>query len=64
MILMTTHKPINWRSKVDVSRIFAQDLPKLNGPDLTAGTSYTINPHVNCFLEDLPEALGGVYESH
>ena len=39
MIFMTTH---NWRSKVDVSRIFTQDLPK----HLTAGTSYTINLQV------------------
>ena len=30
---------------VDVSRIFAQDFPKL-GPDLTDGTPYTINLHV------------------
>ena len=39
------HKPSNRRSKVDVSRILAQGLPQL-GPDLTAGTSYTINLHV------------------
>ena len=40
-----THKPSNRRSKVDVSRIFAQDFPKL-GPDLTDGSPYTINLHV------------------
>ena len=39
------HKPSNWRSKVDVSRIFAQHVPKL-GPDLTDGTPYTTNLHV------------------
>ena len=39
------HKPSNWRSKVDVSRIFAQDFPKL-GPDLTDGSPHTINLHV------------------
>ena len=54
MIFMTPHKPSNRRSKVDVSRIFAQHFPKL-GPDLTDGTPYTTNLH---------EALGGVYESH
>ena len=36
------HKPSNRRSKVDVSRIFAQHFPKL-GPDLTDGTPYTTN---------------------
>ena len=30
---------------MDVSRIFAQDFPKL-GPDLTDGIPYTINLHV------------------
>ena len=39
------HKPSNRRSKLDVSRIFAQHFPKL-GPDLTDGTPYTINLHV------------------
>ena len=39
------HKPINWRSKMYLCRILAQDLPEL-GPVLTAGTSYTINLHV------------------
>ena len=42
---MTPHKPSNQRSKVDVSRIFAQHFPKL-GPDLTDGTPYTTNLHV------------------
>ena len=45
MIFMTPHKPSNRRSKVDVSRIFAQHFPKL-GPDLTDGTPYTTNLHV------------------
>ena len=54
MIFMTPHKASNRRSKVDVSRIFAQHFPKL-GPDLTDGTPYTTG-----FLE----ALGGVYEYH
>ena len=40
-----SHKPSNRKSKVDVCRILAQDLPKL-GPVLTAGTSYTISLHV------------------
>ena len=35
----------NRRSKVDVSRIFAQHFPKL-GPDLTDGTPYTTNLQV------------------
>ena len=39
------HKPSNWRSKVDVSRIFAQHFPK-RGPDPTDGTPYTTNLHV------------------
>ena len=39
------HKPSNRRSKVDVSRIFAQHFPKL-GPDLTDGTPYTTNLQV------------------
>ena len=38
------HKPSNGRSKVDVSRIFAQHFPKL-GPDRTDGTPYTTNLH-------------------
>ena len=45
MIFMTPHKASNQRSKVDVSRIFAQHFPKL-GPDLTDGTPYTTNLHV------------------
>ena len=45
MIFMTPHKPSNRRSKVDVSRIFAQHFPKL-GPDLTDGTPYTTNLQV------------------
>ena len=45
MIFMTPHKPSNRRSKVDVSRIFAQHFPKL-GPDLTDGTPYTANLQV------------------
>ena len=53
MIFMTPHKASNRRSKVDVSRIFAQHFPKL-GPDLTDGTPYTTNLQV----------LGGVYEYH
>ena len=39
------HKASNRRSKVDVSRIFAQHFPKL-GPDLTDGTPYTTNLQV------------------
>ena len=61
MIFMTPHKPSNWRSKVDVSRILAQDLPKL-GPVLTAGASYTSNPHI--FLRTRLKPSVGVYESH
>ena len=45
MIFMTPHKASNRRSKVDVSRIFAQHFPKL-GPDLTDGTPYTTNLQV------------------
>ena len=39
------HKPSNRRSKLDVSRIFAQHFPKL-GPDMTDGIPYTITLHV------------------
>ena len=35
------NKPSNQRSKVDVSRIFTQDFPKL-GPDLSDGSPYTM----------------------
>ena len=56
MIFMTPTSPSNWRSKVDVSRIFAQHFPKL-GPDLTDGM-HTLHHQFACFLE----ALFGVYE--
>ena len=55
MIFMTPTSPAI-RSKVDVSRILAQDFPKL-GPDLT------IHHQSACFLEDPFKALGGIYES-
>ena len=36
---MTTQKPSNWGSKVEVSPIFEQVLPKLE-PDLNGGTHH------------------------
>ena len=63
-----SHKPSNRRSKVDVSRIFAEHFPKL-GPDMTDGTSYSTNLHVFSrpwvgYMNIIKILNHWVYESH